>query len=226
VAIKECGVPRDKLFVTTKCSGTLVQDTEESFVESLKKLQLDYVDLYLIHAPFFAKSPADLQAKWAGFEKILASGRAKAIGVSNFLQSDLEVILETAKVIPSINQIEYHPYLQHGNLIPFSKSHNIATCAYGPLTAITRASGGPLGGIYEELAKKYNVTPAEIALRWVIDQDIVALTTSSKEERLKAYLKATEFKLTPEEVETISKVGADRHYRSFWQDKFDKDDRR
>src|SRR5450432_1181605 len=88
-AIKEAGVLREKLFVTTKISGTQVTDTEANFAQSLKKLGLDYVDLYLIHAPFFASSPQDLQKKWADMEAIKASGRAKSIGVSNFLQGDL-----------------------------------------------------------------------------------------------------------------------------------------
>lgn len=103
-----------------------MQDTEASFAESLEKLQLDYVDLYLIHAPYFAKTDEDLQQKWADMEKIQKSGRAKSIGVSNFLQPDLEVVLKTAKVVPAINQIEYHPYLQHGTLLDFQKEHKIA----------------------------------------------------------------------------------------------------
>ena len=119
-------MPREKLYVTTKISGTAVQDTEASFAESLQKLQLDYVDLYLIHAQYFAATDEDLQKKWADMERIHKSGRAKSIGVSNFLQSHLEVILKTAKVVPAINQIEYHPYLQHGTLVDFQKKHKIA----------------------------------------------------------------------------------------------------
>jgi diketogulonate reductase-like aldo/keto reductase len=224
-AIKDSGVPREKLYVTTKISGTEVKDTEVAFAESLKKLQLDYVDQYLIHAPFFASSPADLQKKWAELEDIQASGRAKTIGVSNFLQKDLEIILQTAKVVPAINQIEFHPYLQHGGLLDFHREHKIATSAYGPLTAVTKASPGPLDETYQSLAKKYGVTEGEIALRWVIDQGVVALTTSSKEQRLKSYLKTAEFKLTPKEVETISEIGQQKHFRGFWQHKFAADDR-
>lgn len=226
-AIKEAGVPREKLFVTTKISGTKVQDTQAAFEASLEKLQLDYVDLYLIHAPFFADGSKEaLQKKWAEFEAIKESGRAKSIGVSNFLQHDLEAILETAKVVPSINQIEYHPYLQHGDLIPFQKKHGIATAAYAPLTAVVTAAPGPLDDTYAKLAEKYSVTPGEIALRWCVDQDVVALTTSAKESRLKQYLKISSFKLTSEEVDTISKVGNEKHYRAFWQNKFDAKDRR
>lgn len=226
-AIKDSGVPREKLFVTTKISGTQVQDTEAAFAKSLEKLQLDYVDLYLIHAPYFADgSKQALQTKWAEFEAIKNSGRAKSIGVSNFLQSDLEIILETAKIVPSINQIEYHPYLQHGDLIPFQKKHNIASAAYAPLTAILAGAPGPLDETYKTLAEKYGVTPGEIALRWAIDQGVVALTTSAKESRLKQYLKVTDFKLTPKEVENISELGKKKHYRAFWSAKFANDDTR
>lgn len=214
--IKKSQIPREKLYVVTKISGTKVQNTQEAFEDSLKKLGVDYVDLYLIHAPFFAKSDEDLQAKWADMEAIHASGKAKSIGVSNFLQKDLTAILRTAKVIPAINQIEFHPYLQHGSLVPWSKSHGIATSAYAPLTAVVKAKPGPLDPVYERLAKKYAVTPGEIALRWVIDQGVVALTTSSTETRLKQYLKIETFKLTEEEVSEISEVGLKKNFRGFW----------
>ncbi|POS84235.1 putative NAD/NADP-dependent indole-3-acetaldehyde reductase, partial [Erysiphe pulchra] len=223
-AIAQAGVPREKLFVTTKISGTKVQDTQAAFELSLKKLGLDYVDQYLIHAPYFAKTESDLQQKWADLEAIYASGKAKSIGVSNFLQKDLEVILKTAKIKPAINQIEYHPYLQHGDLIPFQKKVGITTSAYGPLTAVTKAKPGPLDGLYDELAKKYSVTPGEIALRWIIDQGVVALTTSGKEERLKQYQKISQFKLTEEEINSITETGKKKHYRGFWREKFADDD--
>ena len=224
-AIKDSGIPREKLYITTKVSGTAVQDTQEAFELSLKKLQLDYVDQYLIHAPYFAKTPEDLQKKWADMEAIHASGKAKTIGVSNFLQKDLEAIMKTAKIVPAINQIEYHPYLQHGNLIEFQTKHGIATSAYGPLTAAVKAVPGPLDEKYAHLARKYGVTPGEIALRWIIDQGIVALTTSASEQRLKGYQKVAQFKLTPKEVEEIKTIGAQKHFRGFWQARFAADDR-
>ncbi|KAK0127840.1 hypothetical protein ONS96_007341 [Cadophora gregata f. sp. sojae] len=224
LAIKESGVPREKLYVTTKIDGVKPQNTQEAFETSLKKLGLDYVDQYLIHAPFFAKSPADIQAKWADLEAIHASGKAKSIGVSNFRKSDLEAILETAKIIPVINQIEFNPYLQHVELLEFQKKHGIKASAYAPLTAITKAAPGPVDGVYERLAKKYGVTTGEIALRWVVDQGIVAVTTSSNEGRLRQYLKSTEFELTKEEVEEITKEGKKKNFRGFWTWTYKDDD--
>ena len=161
-------------------------------------------------------------------EKVKADGKARSIGVSNYLLPHLTATMKTAKVTPSINQIEYHPYLQHGGsegpLLSFMKENNIATSAYGPLTAVTKAKPGPLDGLYADLAKKYYVSEGEIALRWCIDQDVVAITTSSKEERLSDYLRAMTFELTPKEVQKISQVGGKKHFRGFWQAKFDEDD--
>ena len=224
IAIKESNVPREKLFITSKVNQ-IIHDIPKAINQTLKKLQLDYVDLYLIHQPFFAKSDKDLQDTWAAMEAVKNSGKAKSIGVSNYLQPHLEAILATATIPPSINQIEYHPYLQHGTLIPFHKKHNIAVAAYGPLTAATKASPGPCDPILQQLAKKYYVSEAEISLRWCIDQGIVAITTSGKEERLSDYLRAMTFKLTPREVAEVSEAGAKMHWRGFWQAKFGEGDR-
>ncbi|KAF3025756.1 hypothetical protein E8E14_014451 [Neopestalotiopsis sp. 37M] len=227
LAIKDAGAPREQLYVTTKLHGTKKQDVQKAFELSLKKLQLDYVDLYLVHAPYLADTPEELQEIWRQVEAIKDSGKARSVGVSNFLQEDLEVILKTARIPPAINQIEYHPYLQHGDLVEFHRKNNIAISSYGPLSAVTKASPGPLDATYAELAKKYGVSPADIALRWVMDQGIVAITTSANEQRLQGYLrKLPSFKLTPKEVETISEIGKQKHYRGFWNDKFAKDDRR
>ncbi|KFY29636.1 hypothetical protein V494_08596 [Pseudogymnoascus sp. VKM F-4513 (FW-928)] len=225
-AIKRSGLPRSTFYVVTKILGHVPTDTEASITTSLEKLGLDYVDLYLIHAPFFATTDAELQAKWAEFEAVQASGRARSIGVSNFLQSHLETILKTAKIVPAVNQIEYHPYLQHQGLVEFNQEHGIATVAYSPLAALLHARPGPMDQYYSNLAVKYGVTEAEVALRWVVDQGMVVLTTSSKEDRLKGILaNIGRWKLTPREVNNIKEIGREKHYRGYWRDKFAADDK-
>ena len=224
-AIKRSKVPREKLFVTTKVI-TNIQDIPNAIDTSLKKLGLSYVDLYLVHAPFFANGDEkELQQKWAQMEEVAASGKAKSIGVSNFLRPDLDAVLKTAKVRPAINQIEFHPYLQHGDLLAYHKSKDIKVAAYGPLLPITKFKGGPLDPLLEKLASKYAVETGEILLRWAMDQNVVPVTTSSKEQRLSDYLRAFTFRLNPKELEEISEVGASHHARGFWTHKFDANDK-
>ncbi|KAJ5539199.1 hypothetical protein N7513_007531 [Penicillium frequentans] len=224
LAIQEANRPRDSHFVTTKVH-TSIADIPAAIDISLKKLRVDYVDLYLIHAPFFAKTESELQMAWAAMEQVHASGKARSIGVSNFLQSHLESILKTAKVIPAVNQIEFHPYLQHGGLLSFHESKGIKTVGYAGLVPITRARGGPLDPLLSALATKYAVSESEILLRWTLDRGCVAITTSSKEARLASYLRSVTFKLTPQEIAEISQLGQEHHYRAFWREKFAADDR-
>jgi diketogulonate reductase-like aldo/keto reductase len=176
---------------------------------------------YLIHAPFFSEKKEDHQQKWKQMEELKSQGLAKSIGVSNYLPEQLGWILETATVPPAINQIEFHPYLQHVDLLKYHKEkarphhsqssnghanvdQGIATSAYGPLTPVTKGAGGPVDEILNGLAKKYAVNPGEILLRYCIDQDIVPITTSGKEQRLSDYLRAMTFKLTPAEIKQVS----------------------
>ncbi|KAK4149085.1 NADP-dependent oxidoreductase domain-containing protein [Chaetomidium leptoderma] len=233
-AIARCGVPRAKLFITTKTSCLPGESIETAFSRSLAKLGLDYVDLYLIHSPFWASSPADLQQKWTEMEALKDAGRARSIGVSNFLREHLEAVLATPgggpRHPPVVNQIEFHPYLQHdddGGLVAFHREKGIAVQAYSPLTAVTKAAPGPVDEVYERVAKKYGVTPGEVALRWCLDQGIVAVTTSSNEQRLKEWMtRLPLFKLTPKEVGEISERGKEKHFRGFWNKEFAEDDRR
>lgn len=225
IAIKESKIDRSKIYVTTKVINNIA-DIPKAIDASLKKLQLDYVDQYLIHSPFFAKSDAELQTAWTAMETVKASGKAKSIGVSNYLIPHLEATLKTASVKPCINQIEYHPYLQHGSLMKYHEDQGIALSAYSPLSAVTKAKPGPIDALMSELAKKYYVTENEIALRWCIDRGLVAITTSGKEERLSDYLRAMTFSLTPREVQKIAEIGNQKHYRGWFQDKFDPNDRK
>ena len=158
-------------------------------------------------------------------EKVKEAGKAKSIGVSNYLQSHFEATLATAKVIPSINQIEYHPYLQHQSLMAYQNKHDIVTAAYAPLTPIRKGKPGPCDELLTAMARKYFVSEGEIALRYCIDQGIVVITTSGKEERMSDYLRAMTFTMTPKEISDLSEAGFRKHFRGYWQNKFDANDR-
>ena len=187
---------------------------------------------YLIHSPFFASSPSDFQSAWREMEALKKSGKARSIGVSNFLPTHLESVLQTAAVVPAVNQVEYHPYLQHSakgsdgsDFLTFHKKHGITLTSYSPLSPIIRAKGGPVDPVVDRLAKKYGVGAGEVLLRWAIDRGLVVVTTSSREERLKEYLGALSFELAKEDVDEISKVGGEKHYRAFWGKEYAADDR-
>jgi len=152
-------------------------------------------------------------------ESIREAGLAKSIGISNFLPEHIEAIMQTAKVPPAVNQIEFHAYLQRKDLLACHKKHGIATAAYSPLAPITKAAPGPIDGYVGALAKKYAVSEAEVLLRWCVDQDVVAITTSGKEQRLSDYLRAMTFKLSPREIKELNELGEKKNFRGFWTHK-------
>ncbi|KAF5983030.1 alcohol dehydrogenase [Fusarium coicis] len=226
-AVRASPIPRSDLFIVTKLCGTEKRDVKVEFENSLSNLGLDYVDLYLVHAPYMADDAKDLQHVWSQMEEIKISGRAKSIGVSNFLQEHIEIILETAKISPAVNSIEYHPYLQRGSLINFLKLQNIAVSAYSTLTPLIEGAPGPVNELYTLLARKYDVSETDIALRWCLDQNIAAITTTRSSDRLMAICKnLPTFKLTKEEIDSISFTGQSKHFRKFLTDRFLPGDRR
>ncbi|RPA84259.1 Aldo/keto reductase [Ascobolus immersus RN42] len=224
-ALHKSSIPRKDLFVVTKLNDNL-DDVQNAFSESLKKLGTDYVDLYLLHQPYFRHKEGGeekLKAVWKEIEKIYESGRAKAIGVSNFDVEDLELLFTFATHKPSYNQIEFHPQLAPSQaLLDLHRKHNILTSAYAPLTPILTARQDPsaptpkVAKTVEEIGKKYGKTPGQVLLRWVLDQDSVVITTSKREERLKEYLGALGWELTKEEIDRIREDGSKEKKRAFW----------
>jgi diketogulonate reductase-like aldo/keto reductase len=168
----------------------------------------------------------ELQKGWLALESIKKSGKAKSIGVSNHLRPHIEAILKVATIIPAVNQIEFHPYLQRGNnLVPWLKEHGIEVTSYNGLTPLRKGLGGPLDEPLKRIAKKHRVTENAVLIQWQIQQDVVPITTSSKPERIAEYLQGVELKLGPEEVEEITKLGLTHHFRASQLARFDPEDR-
>lgn len=178
-AVRASSVPRSELFVTTKLwnADQGYDAALRAFDASLARLGLEYVDLYLIHWPV----PGKRLDSWRALEQLHADGRARAIGVSNFLRPHLEELLGAAKVVPHVNQIELTPFLQRRETTAFCKKHEIVLEAYSPLTRGQKLSDPTL----LEVAQRLGRTPAQVLLRWGIEHGFVVLPKSTRPERIR-----------------------------------------
>lgn len=205
------GIARKDLFVTTKLwnADQGYDSTLRAFDASLEKLGLDYVDLYLIHWPMPAKDK--YIDTYKAFEKLYADGRAKSIGVSNFLPEYLEKLIDATSVIPAVNQIELHPHLQQLASREYHAEQGIATEAWSPL--------GSGKGLLEvpaivAIAQKHNRTPAQIVLRWHIQLGNVVIPKSVTPSRIKENIDVFDFSLDTEDIAAISALNEDRRVGS------------
>lgn len=217
--------PREQLFVTTKlhkpAEGDSVRDT---LVESLAKLRLEYVDLFLVHTPLNFPEPGRLKEVWKQMEALKKEGLARSVGVSNFRTAQLREILDGAEFPPSVNQIEFHPY-DYKDLLPtleLQKQHGIVTESYGGLSPIFRFKGGPLDPVLESIAKRLSAetgkpfSEAQVLFLWQREKGVVIVTTTSKESRLPEYLGTLDApKLTDKDIALIDEAGAKEHHRQF-----------
>mmetsp|Transcript_30233 Transcript_30233/g.50804 ORF Transcript_30233/g.50804 Transcript_30233/m.50804 type:complete len:289 (-) Transcript_30233:122-988(-) len=222
-AIKAAGVPRDQLFITTKVFANAA-DCRTALKSSLQRMDLSYVDLYLIHAPFFKEKgiPTTLQEVWPIMESLVSEGLTRSIGVSNFRLSDLQSLLSFAKINPAANQIEYHPYLQQVDLISYCLKNHIVIESYSPLAPINLCPGGPVDSLVADLAKKYRRSASQVLLQWNIQKGCVVVTTSRHESRLKEYLQLVRepFALSESEMRAIDEAGAKKPFRKYWPKEF------
>ena len=206
--LKHTGLKRKDIFVTTKVWNTEqgYENTLNAFSNSLQRLNMDYVDLYLIHWPV-TKDYADtwqirIKETWKAMEKLYSEGKIKAIGVSNFLVHHLEELMSACEIKPMVNQIEFHPGHNQKETVEFCKKHGIVVEAWSPL-----GRGVILENEFlSEIAKRYNKTIAQICIRWIIQQDIAALPKSVTRERIKSNFKVFDFKLSQEDMDKITNM--------------------
>ncbi|WP_167619494.1 aldo/keto reductase [Maribellus sediminis] len=214
-AILESGVARQEIFLTSKVWNTDqgYTTTMAAFEESLEKLQTDYLDLYLIHWP---KGERSVET-WKALEEIYTKGQAKAIGISNFLVHHLKDFLPHCKVMPAVNQVEFHPELIQPNLLEFCQNKGIQLEAWSPIMK-GRVNDIP---ILQELAAKYGKTPVQITLRWDIQKGVVTIPKSVTPERIIANANIFDFELSPEDMAKIDsldkngRIGGHPDYISF-----------
>ena len=207
-AIRASGVPREEIFLTTKLRNDHHQarDVEGAFQRSLDALDLGYIDLYLIHWPM-PKLDAYVDT-WRTFETFARDGRAKSIGVSNFLVPHLERLLAEADTVPAVNQVELHPIFQQRELRAFQDQHGILTEAWGPLGQGKYDLFGK--GPVKDAAAAHGVTPAQVVLRWHLQTGNIVIPKSSSRARMTENFDVFGFELTPEELAAIDGLDENR----------------
>lgn len=203
-ALKTTKVPREEVWLTTKIWNDDIRKgrTAAAIEEALVRLQTDYVDLLLIHWPVDG-----YVAAWKEFEVALDTGKVRAIGVSNFMEEHLEDLLQHVKVVPAVNQIEYHPYLVQADAISLCDMHNIAITAWSPLMQ-GKFKEEP---VFAEIAKVYGKSPAQVILRWCLQNDIIAIPKSTNEGRIHENGDIFDFELNEEHMVAIDNL--ERNHR-------------
>lgn len=200
-AIKKSGVSRNELFITTKLwiQSIGYEGTKSAFENSLKKLQLDYLDLYLIHQPF-----GDVYGEWRAMEELYKEGRVRAIGVSNFHPDRLIDLIVHNEIAPAVNQIETHPFHQQIETQKFLQENNVQIESWGPFAE------GKNNLFQNELllsiGKKYNKSIAQVVLRWLTQRGVVAIPKSVRKEKMEENFNSFDFQLSHEDMEAIKSL--------------------
>ena len=200
-AIRRSGVAREELFITTKVwiNSNGYEGTKKTFENSLRKLQLDYLDLYLIHQPF-----GDVYGEWRAMEELYKEGKVRAIGVSNFHPDRLIDLIIHNEIVPAVNQVETHPFHQQNEAQQFMKENNVQIESWGPFAE------GKNNIFHNELllsiGNKYNKSIAQVILRWLTQRGVVAIPKSVRRERIYENFNSLDFELSSEDMEAIKSL--------------------
>lgn len=198
-AIKRSGVPREELFITTKLwvQDAGYENTKKAFARSLERLNLDYLDLYLIHQPF-----GDVYGSWRAMEELYREGKIRSIGVSNFEMDRLVDLMLHNEVTPAVNQIETHPFYQQVESAKYMKEHHIQIESWGPLAEGKNNIFN--NKVLTAIAEQYNKSVAQVTLRWLIQREIVVIPKSVRKERIIENFNLFDFELKQEDMELIA----------------------
>ena len=208
LALRESGLPREEVFVTTKLwnSDHGYDSTIRACEESLRRLGLKYLDLYLVHWPVSGVR----NESWRAMEKLLRDGKCRAIGVSNYTINHLNDLLASSNTVPAVNQVEFHPFLYQQKLFEYCRGHGIQLEAYSPLTRGERLNHPKV----VEIAKKHLRTPAQILIRWAVQHSVVAIPKSVRNERILENSRVFDFTLSTNEMNALDSLNED--FRTCW----------
>ncbi len=200
-AIKESGVPREEIFITTKLwiQDAGYENAKKAFHTSLKKLSLDYIDLYLIHQPM-----SDYYGSWRAMEELYEAGKIRAIGVCNFYPERLADLCANVKVTPAVNQVELHPFFAQAGALDTMKTLTVQPEAWGPMAE--GKHGIFTHPLLTEIGAKYGKTAAQVALRWNVQRGVVIIPKSIHKERMEENLNIWDFKLSSEDMTAIGEL--------------------
>lgn len=200
-AIQKCGVPREELFITTKLwvQDAGYESAKKAFETSLKKLGLEYLDLYLIHQPM-----GDYYGAYRAMEELYKEGKIRAIGVCNFYPHVLTDLCETADVVPAVNQIELHPFFQQENALALMKEYGVRPEAWGPFAEGNH--GIFTHPVLTSIGDKYGKSAAQVALRWNVQRGVVVIPKSVHKERIEQNMDIWDFQLDEADMKEIGKL--------------------
>jgi methylglyoxal/glyoxal reductase len=199
-ALLESGIKRDDVFVTTKVWNSYqgYDSTLQACEQSLRRLRMTYVDLYLIHWPVQGMS----LDTWKAMVKLLHTCQARAVGVSNYTIQELQGILQNSDVVPMVNQVEFHPFLYQKELLEFCDKNTIQLEAYSPLTRGYRLNHSTILAV----AKKYGKTPAQVLIRWSLQHGLVVIPKSIHEDRTRENSQVFDFQIRPEDMKLLNSL--------------------